>query len=71
MPEEGNLERNIMDITNKEKSVIRAYYAGQYYKTRFLPDGTLEAKQSSDSAWGILYTPYYTEQHVKHMRGIK
>ena len=59
-----------MKITNKEKSEIRAYYRGQY-KLRFKDDGAIEAQKTPGGAWGILYTPEYTEQHLDHLRRTK
>ena len=60
----------IMEITKEEKAAIRKYYEGQY-KIRFLPDGTVEAKKTGSSSWGILYTPWYTEQHLEWLRNEK
>ena len=57
----------MITITNKEKSEIRRYYAGQY-KLRFKPDGTIEAQKERGGSWGILYTPWYTEQHLNYIR---
>jgi hypothetical protein len=59
-----------MKITDAEKSEIRRYYAGQY-TLRFKEDGTVEAKSRGSSSWGILYTPWYTENHLKHIRDAK
>ena len=69
-----------MEITDKEKAEIKRYYRGQYklrfkkdgtvgqYKLRFKKDGTVEAQKTSGGSWGILYTPWYTEQHLKYIR---
>lgn len=56
-----------MKISNAEKAAIRKYFAGQY-KLRFKEDGTVLAQQQPGGAWGTLYSPWYTEQHLKWLR---
>ena len=56
-----------MEITEAEKAAIRKHYAGQY-TLRFLPDGTVEAKKPGSQDYGILYTPWYTENHIRYLR---
>ena len=54
--------------TNKEKMLIRLNWLGLNLK--FKKDGTVLAQKTKGGAWGILYTPYNLEQHIKHLRMI-
>ena len=59
-----------MKITDAEKKEIRKYYSGQY-TLQFKKDGTVKAKPKGGSSYGTLYTPWYTEQHLRHIRDAK
>jgi hypothetical protein len=57
----------MMQITEKERAEIRAYYKGQY-TLKFSEDGSVLAKKIGSHSWGILYFPWYTERHLKYIR---
>ena len=52
-----------MNLTRKQKQLIREHW--WYMPIRFLADGTVMGKKGE--AWGILYTPQQTQQHIEHI----
>ena len=51
-------------MTQREKGIIRAYYATTYHRLRFRADGSVEAQQAPGSPWGRLYTADEAERHI-------
>lgn len=52
-------------LTDKQKAAIRAHYS--HLLLQFRSNGSVVAKprDRSNSAWGVLYTPGQTKQHLE------
>ena len=51
-----------MKLTAKQKQAIRQHWAG--YTLRFQADGSVMARKSPGVAYGLLYTPRQTQEHI-------
>ena len=56
----------MINITNAEKKEIRSHYG--YMKLRFTKNGTVEAQQRKNGAWGLLYDSEALINHVMSIR---
>lgn len=50
--------------TKKERQLIIKWWNCSYRSFRFMPDGSVEAKSSGQSPWGLLYTPLQARSHI-------
>jgi hypothetical protein len=54
-----------MTYTKTQMQAIKAHYRDSYVAFRFRKDGTVEAKQSPSSPFGVLYTSRQAKSHLE------